>query len=217
MQNQNRYPGDSPVQSLIKHLRKFVFRGLVVGIPLALTVFAVRFVYIMIDRRIASPIDRWLGFAVPGLGIFILVLLLYAIGIAASNFVGARLLLFAERIIERVPLINTTYRVGRQLSSTLSLPEGQIFRRAVLVEYLRTGSWTIGFVTGSVVDRTGGGEKILKVFVPTPPNPASGNLLLVREAQTRDPGWTVEEAVKAVISGGILSPPELRGRAVADL
>jgi len=103
----------------------------------------------------------------------------------------------------------TIYKVGRQLATTLSLPETKVFKRAVLVEYLKPGIWTIGFVTGKVIDKTHDGEVLLKVFVPTPPNPTSGTVV-VRESETRDPGWSVEEALKSVISAGVIGPAEIR-------
>ena len=85
-----------------------------------------------------------------------------------------------------------------------------MFKRAVLVEYLKPGMWTIGFVTGVVIDRKNSDEKLLKVFVPTPPSPTSGTMVVVRESQTRDPGWSIEEAMKTVISGGIIGPTDIK-------
>jgi uncharacterized membrane protein len=74
------------------------------------------------------------------------------------------------------------------------------------VEYLKPGIWTVGFVTGSIVDRSQNNDILLKVYIPTPPIPTSGTMVLVREVQTRNPGWTIEEAMKVVISGGIIGP-----------
>jgi uncharacterized membrane protein len=99
---------------------------------------------------------------------------------------------------------------GKTAYDSLSLPEREVFKRAVRVEYLKPGIWTIGFVTGMIIDTKDPGEKLLKVFVPTPPNPASGTMVVVRESHTRDPGWNIEEALNAVISGGIIGPSEIR-------
>ena len=197
------------MRSLFIHIKTYIFRGLIAVIPLALTLFVVGFLYIAIDRRIMALVDEFIGFRIPGLGILLLLTVLYLLGFTASNVVGKKIIGFAERITERIPLINTTYHVGKQLSATLSLPERQVFKRAVLVEYLKPGIWTIGFVTGSIIDRKNGDEKLLKVFVPTPPNPTSGTMVLVRESQTRNPGWSIEDAMKAVISGGIIGPKEI--------
>jgi uncharacterized membrane protein len=103
--------------------------------------------------------------------------------------------------------------VGKQLADTLALPDKQAFKRAVLVDYLKPGIWTIGFVTGKIIgkiiDRKNNDEVLLKVFVPTPPNPTSGTMVVVKESETRDPGWTIEEAIRAVVSGGIIGPKEI--------
>lgn len=198
------------MKNIIRHMRTYVIRGLLAVIPIALSFLAVKFLYTTIDQRIVRLVDRALGFSFPGLGLFLVLLTLYFLGLIASNMIGKQLFNFIERITAHIPLISTTYKVGRQLGTTLSLPEKQVFKRAVLVEYLKAGSWTIGFVTGMIIDRRNEDEKLLKVFVPTPPNPISGTMVVVRESQTRDPGWTIDEALKAVLSGGIIGPNELK-------
>ncbi|UCF84266.1 MAG: DUF502 domain-containing protein [Desulfobacteraceae bacterium] len=198
------------MKAVIRHIKKHVIRGLFAIIPLALSYFAVKFLYTTIDQRVVRLVDRVLGFSFPGLGLLLVLAALYVLGVVASNVIGKQLFGVVERITTHIPLIRTTYKVGQQLGSTLSLPEKQVFKRAVLVEYLKAGSWTIGFVTGTIVDRRNEDEKFLKVFVPTPPNPISGTMIVLRESQTRDPGWTIDEALKAVLSGGIIGPNELK-------
>lgn len=198
------------MKNLFSHIKTHIFRGLLAIIPLALTIFVIQFLYIAIDKRVMSMVDEIIGFRIPGLGIFLVLTALYLLGFITSNVVGKKFFGLIEKITDRIPLVKTTYHVGKQLSSTLSLPERQVFKRAVLVEYLKPGIWTIGFVTGVIIDRKNNGEKLLKVFVPTPPNPTSGTMVLVKESQTRDPGWSIEEAMKAVISGGIIGPIEIK-------
>lgn len=193
-------------KSIFSHLKKFISRGFLAVIPLFLSYLLVRFLYLTIDKRVVDLIAKLIGFRIPGLGIILVILTLYLLGLVVSHWFGRRIFDFIERLTRRIPLIGTTYQVGKQLEVTLTLPEKQIFKRAVLVEYLKSGMWTIGFVTGGVIDRKNNEEKILKVFIPTPPNPTSGTMILVREDQVRDPGWTIKEALNAVISGGILGP-----------
>lgn len=154
-------------------------------------------------------VERISGFTFPGLGILLVLAALYLLGLVASNVMGKQIFTFVEWITNRIPLIKTTYQVGKQLTTTLSLPEKQVFKRAVLVEYLKPGIWTISFVTGTITDRKNPSEQLLKVFVPTPPNPTSGTMVVVKESQIRDPGWSIDEALKAVISGGIIGPTEI--------
>jgi uncharacterized membrane protein len=198
------------MKKLVAHIKKYIFRGLLAVVPLFLTYLAVKLLYTAIDQRAVGLVDRFLGFKFPGLGILLVLISLYILGLLASNVVGRRLFGVVEKMTNYIPLIKTTYKVGQQLGKTLSLPEKQVFKKAVLVDYLKPGIWTIGFVTGEVIDTKNNNEKLLKVFVPTPPNPTSGTMVVVRESETRDPGWTIEEAINVVISGGIIGPEELR-------
>jgi len=198
------------MKSIFKHLKRYIFRGLLAVIPLGLTAFAIKILYTTIDKRITGLIAEVIGFSFPGLGVLLLVAALYFLGLIVSNVMGRQIFGLLERIANRIPLVKTTYNVGRQLSSSLSLPEKQVFRRAVLAEYLKPGIWTISFVTGTIIDKENNDEVLLKVFIPTPPNPISGTMVVVRQSQTRDPGWSIDEALKAVISGGVIGPAEIR-------
>jgi len=194
------------MKDFLAHARTHIFRGLLAIIPIALSFFALQFLYVVIDRRVM----RWIGWEIPGLGILLVLVTLYLLGIVASNVIGHRVLSFVEKITSRIPLVKTTYQVGKQLASTFSQPGKQVFKRAVLIEYLKEGTWTIGFVTGTIIDTKNNNEPLLKVFVPTPPNPASGTMIIVPETKVRDPGCSVEEAIKTVISGGIIGLKELK-------
>jgi uncharacterized membrane protein len=198
------------MKRLLAHIKKYIFRGLLAVVPLFLTYLAIKLLYTAIDQRAVGLVDHFLGFKFPGLGILLVLVTLYILGLSASNVVGKKLFGLLGRITNHIPLIKTTYKVGQQLGATLSLPEKQVFKKALLVEYLKPGMWTIGFVTGEVVDRKSNDERLLKVYIPTPPNPTSGTMVVVRETQTRDPGWTIDEALQAVLSGGIIGPEELR-------
>ena len=197
------------MKGILRHIKTYVLRGVLVSIPFVLTFFVVRLIYVTIDRRVMGMIEQYIGFRIPGLGVLILLILLYILGLVGSNVAGRYFLNLIERITKRIPLVKTTYQVGKQLSDTLTLSEKHVFERPVLVEYLKPGIWTIGFVTGTIIDRREENEKLLKVFIPTPPNPTSGVMVIVRESQTRDPGWTIEEAIRSVISGGIIGPEEI--------
>ncbi len=197
------------MKRLMQHVKKYIIRGLIASIPLTLTFLAVQLLYSMIDQRAVRILDQVIGFSFPGLGLILVLTSLYFLGLIASNVVGRQAFHLIERITGHIPLIKTTYKVGKQLGTTLSLPEKQVFKRAVLVDYLKPGIWTIGFVTGQVIDRKNNDERLFKVFVPTPPNPTSGTMVVVRESQTRDPGWTIEEVIRTVLSGGIIGPEEI--------
>jgi len=198
------------MKQYFRHLKTYIIRGFLASIPLALSFFAIKILYVNIDKSVMRMVERIIGFTFPGIGILIILAILYILGLVASNVLGKQIFRFVEGIANRIPLIKITYQVGKQLSTTLSLPEKQVFKRAVLVDYLKPGIWTIGFVTGAIIDRQNNSQKLLKVFVPTPPNPTSGTMVVVKESETRDPGWSINEALKAVISGGIIGPTEIK-------
>jgi uncharacterized membrane protein len=194
---------------LFAHIRRFIIRGTLALIPIALPAVAVYLLYGFIDQRLVGLVDKTLHIRFPGLGIVLLLVILYAFGLVVSNFVGRSVLDGIERLTERIPIINTAYRIGKQLSGTLALPEKQIFRRPILVPYAFTGMWQVGFVTGSVVAEAENAT-YLKVFVPTPPNPTSGFVYFIRESDTRDPGWSVEEAMQCILSGGLIGAATIK-------
>ena len=191
-------------------MRIYMFRGLLAIIPLVLSFLAVKFFYVAIDKRVVGWIHNLIGFSVPGLGLLLVVIFLCFLGFIASNVIGKQIFGVIEKITNRIPIIKTTYQVGKQLSLTLSLPEKQVFKKVVLVKFLAPGIWTLGFVTGTVCDRAHKNEMLFKVFIPTVPNPTSGWLILVKESEVRNPDLTVEEAMKAVISGGIIGFEEIK-------
>jgi uncharacterized membrane protein len=196
------------VNRLFKHLRTYIFRGLLAVIPLVLSYLVVRLLYTAVDQRVAHLIEKLAGFNIPGLGVLLVLLALYLLGLAASNWLGRGVFSAIDRFTARIPLIKTIYNLGKQLGLAFSRPEKQAFRKVVLVEFFRPGLWSIGFVTGQVKDRSNG-EKLLKVFIPTAPNPTAGFTVVVREATVRPLDWTVQEGMNAVLSGGVIGPEEL--------
>jgi uncharacterized membrane protein len=193
---------------LFKHLRTFIFRGLLAVIPLGLCYFVMRFLYLAVDRRVARPIERIVKSEIPGLGIFLVLIILYLLGLAASNWAGKSVFSAIGRIIERIPLLKNIYHLGRQFGTALSLPEKHVFKRAVVVEHFKPGVLSIAFVTGEILDKSSG-QTLLKLFIPTAPNPTAGFIAFVPPAQVRDLPWTIEQAMNVIISGGIVGPPEI--------
>ena len=183
----------------------YVLRGLLAIIPLGLSIIVIRVIYVMIDRGIIDALAKVIGYRIPGLGIVLVLVLLYFLGLITSNVLGRRIFYLFENIFQRIPIIKMAYQVGKQISTTLSLPEKQVFKKAVLVSFFNPGQQVIGFVTGTVMDEKNQ-QPLLKIFIPTVPNPTSGFLVLMKESDTVDPGWSVDEAMKTVISGGIIGP-----------
>jgi uncharacterized membrane protein len=196
------------MRGIFKHLKTHIFRGLLAVIPLGLSYLVIRFFYLTVDARITKLIDRWLGFRIPGLGILIVLIILYLLGLAASHWAGRKAFGLVELVTTRIPLIKTVYTLGKQLADALSLPEKGAFKRVVMVEHFRPGVWSVGFVTATLKDRETG-EDMVRVFIPTAPNPTSGFVVMLRASQVREVDWGVREAMNSIISGGMVGPEEI--------
>jgi uncharacterized membrane protein len=194
------------MKGIFKHFKTYIFRGFLAVIPIGLSFLVIRFLYIAVDVKVAAIIERWMGFNIPGLGFLLVLLVLYLLGLAASNWVGRRAFGLIATVTSKIPLIKSIYSLGKQLAEAFSLPEKQAFKRVVMLENFRPGVWSIGFVTATIQDKEKPEERLLRVFVPTAPNPTAGFVVVVREAQVRSLDWTVHEAMNAIISGGIAGP-----------
>jgi uncharacterized membrane protein len=195
-------------RGILKHLKTHIFRGLLAVIPIGLCYLVVRFFYLAVDSRISGLINRRLGFRIPGLGILLVLIALYLLGLAASNWAGRRAFGLVDLITTRIPLIKTVYTLGKQLADALSLPDRGAFKRVVLVEHFRPGVWSVGFVTAGLKDRDSG-DDLVRVFIPTAPNPTSGFVVLLRASQVKKVDWSAAEAMNSIISGGMVGPEEI--------
>jgi uncharacterized membrane protein len=199
------------MKGFFRHLKTYIFRGFLAFLPLALSFFVLRFLYLTVDQRIARLLERWIGVRIPGLGLLLVLVLLYLLGLIASNWVGRRALGLLDKVSSHIPLVKTIFLLGKQLGSAFSAPEKQGLKRVVLVEHFRPGVWSIGFVMGRTVEGKTG-ETMLRLFVPTAPNPTSGFMLIVSESKVKDVDWSVSEAMNTVISGGLIGPDKIEDK-----
>ena len=200
------------MKHFIIHMRSYILRGLLAVIPLLLCAGALQLLYVLIDKRVIGFLDNFIKLRyIPGLGVLLVLICLYFIGLVASNIIGRQFFKLIEGITHRIPLIKSIYAVGKQLSQSLSMgeKEKQAFKKAVLVNVNNQGFWSPGFVTGYIKDK-GTGEELLVVFVPTVPNPTTGFVFVIKKSQVFDPGWSIEECLKVIVSAGIITPGEVR-------
>ncbi len=203
-------------------MRKYLFAGLLVWLPLAITVGVLMWAVGLMDgvfhgilatvqHVLPDGADNFIALmvGVPGLGVVLLVLLLILTGMFVTNMVGAWWLTQWNRLLSHIPIVKSIYVSVKQVSDTLFSTNGNAFREAVLVQYPREGSWTIAFVTGKPSGEVAAslpGEH-LSLYVPTTPNPTSGFFLMVPRAACKPLSMTVDEALKYIISMGVVSPP----------
>ena len=199
------------MKEFFAHARSYILRGFLAIIPLLLCITAVLLLYDFIDKQVMRFLAHFVDIRqIPGLGILLLLITLYFIGLIFSNVIGKQVLKFFDSVTERIPIIKFIYGLGKQLSETLSMtdPQKQAFKKAVLVNSFNGNGWMIGFVTGSIKDTNG--EELLKVFVPSSPHPLTGIVFIMKPSQVMDCSWTVEEALKMVVSIGIISPEQFK-------
>jgi uncharacterized membrane protein len=203
-------------------LRRYFVAGLLVWIPLGITLWVLSLLVDLMDQSLLLVpaqyrSDALFGFHVPGLGIILTVAIVLATGALAANFFGRKLLSLGDQILGRVPVVRSIYGGVKQISDTLFSPEGKAFRRAVLVRYPHQGVWTVALVTGSPEHEVADilGREQISVFVPTTPNITAGFFLIVPRSETIELDMTVDAALKYIISMGVAEPAarEIRGAA----
>ena len=197
-------------------VKKYIFTGLLVLIPLFLTGWVLLTLMRWTDRalHLIPPAYRpeiLLGFNIPGLGLILTVAIVFLIGALVANVAGRKFLSVGERILEKIPLLRWFYFSSKQILEAIFVSGQDSFRRAILVEYPRKGIYSIGFVTGDA----GGNFKehvpssSFTVFVPTTPNPTSGYLIVVPKEDAIPLEWSVDEAFRVIISAGVIMPGEV--------
>ncbi len=196
-------------------MKKYFITGLLVLVPLFITIWVVGTLIQTMDQSLQLLPAAWqpkqlFGFHVPGLGVILTLLIIFVTGLVATNIFGQRLIVWWELLLSRVPFVKSIYSSVKQVSDTLFSNSGHAFRKAVLVQYPRLGSWTIAFITG-----TPGGDVVnhltgdyISVYVPTTPNPTSGFFLMMPKADVIELEMGVDEALKYIISMGTVAPKD---------
>ncbi len=198
-------------------LRKYFFTGLLVIVPISVTGYAIWFLLKAMDAILRYVPARYLPetylhIHIPGLGLILVVFLVFAVGLLTRNFVGRKMVHLGEKIVDRIPLARIIYVGVKQLLEALFFQKTKAFEKAALIEYPRRGIYAICFITGEskgeVQCKTN--KNMINVFVPTTPNPTSGFYILIPENELIILNMSVEDAFKLIVSGGIVSPNEAK-------
>lgn len=206
---------------LRSRLRTLLLGGLLILAPAYLTVYVLLLLFRFMDGIFAPLIDKTLstfleepGIHIPGLGILLTLLVILFLGWLSAGVVGRRMIDSVEGFIRRVPIAKSVYGATKGVLEALSRDQADAFKRVVLVEYPRKGTYGIGFVTGGPARWSASpyDEELVPVFIPTTPNPTSGYLLLVPPRELIECPVTVEEGIRMVVSGGILQPELIQGQ-----
>jgi uncharacterized membrane protein len=194
-------------------LKKYFITGLLIWVPLAITVWVLALIVRTMDQSLlllpeALRPERFLGIYIPGIGALLTLLVVFLTGLVTANILGQKLIRFWEGVLARIPVVKSVYYSVKQVSDTLFSSNGEAFRKALLVQYPRQGSWTIAFLTGQpggdVVNHLPGDH--VSVYVPTTPNPTSGFFLMMAKSDVVELDMSVDEALKYIISMGVVAP-----------
>ena len=197
-------------------MRKYFVTGLLILVPLVITLWVLNLIISTMDQSLLLLPESWrpealFGFRIPGFGTILTLLVIFLTGLATRNYVGKQLLWVWERFMVRIPVAGFIYSSVKQVSDTLFSSSGNAFRKAVLVQYPRHGAWTIAFLTGA----PGGDVKnhlqgdFVSIYVPTTPNPTSGFFLMVLRSETVELDMTVDQALKYIVSMGVVTPEHI--------
>lgn len=184
--------------------------GLVVILPLVISVIIIIFLLHKLDNILGPFVAGYLGINIPGLGLVALLTSIWFIGLVATNFIGKKFISLYESILHKIPIVNTIFGGLKQISDTIFSHNNQSFKQVVAINFPFYGVFVIGFITGSKIlkSKLKSNEKLIQVFVPTSPNPTSGFLMLVPVKNIVPLKISVEEALKIVISMGVVQPKE---------
>lgn len=198
--------------------KKYLIAGLLVWIPLAITIWLLNLIVSTMDQTLLLLPPSWrpdqlLPFHVPGFGLLLSLAIVLATGMLAANIIGERLLRWWHELLNRIPIVRSIYSSVKQISDTLLATRGQSFRKVVMVEFPQRGQWTLAFVVGTPGAKIAAiaGDNAITVYVPTAPNPTSGYVLVVPPDDVREVDISVDDALKFHISLGVV-PPRAGGK-----
>lgn len=193
--------------------KKYFFAGLLVWVPLWVTLLAIRFLVELFDSALLLlPIQyqpsTLLGWHIPGLGIAFTLILMFLTGVFVTHLLGHKLVAFWESLLARIPIVRSIYNAVKQVLNSVLADKSEAFRNVLLVEYPRRGMWSIAFQTSKGLRQAKDklGESLITIFVPTTPNPTSGFLMMILEEDAILLDMTVDDALKMVVSLGMVLP-----------
>jgi len=198
------------MKKIINTLKKYFLSGMLVVVPLILTYILLKFLFESIDDILGPAIEHLFGFYIYGLGVLSTVLIILLAGLLTRNIIGSRLYRIWDKFLAKVPLIRPIYFSAKQLLESIAMPSIDSFKGVVMVEYPRKGIYSLGFLSNRlVIEKDKVKDKYVSVFIPSTPTPISGMVILFLEEDIFPLDMTVEEGVKFLVSGGVVSPKTL--------
>ena len=197
----------------MKRLRRYIVAGILVWLPIGVTIGLVWFLVGLMDKTLVLIPQRYqpevlIGFAIPGLGIVLTLIVLLTTGVLAANIVGRSMVGLWEKMLERIPVVRAVYSASKNFTEIVFSDSSQSFKKVLLIEYPRKGLYSLAFQTSSELGEVQGrtGEEVICTFVPTTPNPTSGFIIIVPRKDLIELDMEIDEALKMIISLGVIVP-----------
>ncbi len=197
----------------MKRLRRYIVAGILVWLPIGVTIGLVWFLVGLMDKTLVLIPQRYqpealIGFAIPGLGIVLTLIVLLTTGVLAANIVGRSMVGLWEKMLERIPVVRAVYSAAKNFTEIVFSDSSQSFKKVLLIEYPRKGLYSLAFQTSSELGEVQGrtGEDVICTFVPTTPNPTSGFIIIVPRKDLIELDMEIDEALKMIISLGVIVP-----------
>jgi uncharacterized membrane protein len=211
---------NAPIKpSRVVVVKKYLFAGLLIWVPIAVTFWVIQMVIGMMDQTLnflpehLRPINRF-GFHIPGLGALITLIIIFVTGVIAANIFGQQLVRWWDQLLNRIPVVNSVYKAVKQVSDTLLKPEGTAFRKVLLVRYPHPEAWSLAFQTSVPAEAARRiGDDHVAVFIPTTPSPVNGFYFFIRKSETIELDMTVDVALRTIVSMGVVAAPEVPAEA----
>ncbi len=196
-------------QSIKRRSKNYFLSGILVVIPIVITIFVVKAIFTFLDELLLPYLMPQLGYWVPGIGIIITFTGIYLVGILVTNFIGRKFISLGERIVLKIPVAKTVYGSVKQIMETFSFKSEESGKKVVMVEYPKENVWSIGLVNGEI-NHPASNEKLYNILIIAAINPTSGYFILVPQNKVVHLNISVEEAMKWIVSGGIVMPDEYK-------
>lgn len=200
------------LNDLLGQMRKYLITGVLVLVPFVVTIYIMYFFFQITDGLLGVAVSRAIGYRIPGMGLILTAFICVSVGMIAQNYFGKRLIASIDNSLEQIPGVRSLYNGIKQVSDVIVRNTRSEFKRVVMLEYPKEDSWVLGFVTGDFILPAGSDrldDDMVSIFVPTTPNPTSGFLLIISKKKIIDTHMDIEDAMKVVISGGLVQPGRL--------
>ena len=197
------------LQSIKKRSKNYFLSGILVVVPIVITILVLKAIFTFLDELLLPYLRPQLGYWVPGIGIIIILVVLYLVGILVTNFLGRKFINLGERIVLNIPIAKSIYGSVKQIMETFSFKTDQSGKKVVMVEYPKKNVWSIGLINGEITHPESK-EKLYNILIIAAINPTSGFFILVPQSNILHLNITVEEAMKWIVSGGIVTPDQFK-------